>query len=61
MNPSPGLTSSQPNPFERPLDRDLGFGSLALRPHYRLLNPDGSFNVRRLHEEGFDKSSAITP
>jgi inward rectifier potassium channel len=34
---------------ERPLDRDLGFGSLALRPHYRLLNRDGSFNVRRLH------------
>jgi inward rectifier potassium channel len=34
---------------ERPLDRDLGFGSLAERPHYRLLNRDGSFNVRRLH------------
>jgi inward rectifier potassium channel len=48
-------TSSQPDPFERPIDRDLGFGSLALRPHYRLLNSDGSFNVRRLHEERFDK------
>ena len=37
------------------LDRDLGFGSLALRPHYRLLNSDGSFNVRRLHEGWLDK------
>jgi len=46
---------SQPNPSERPLDRDLGFGSLALRPHYRLLNSDGSFNVRRLHEGRLDK------
>ncbi len=55
MNPPPAWTSSQPNPFDRPLDRDLGFGSLALRPHYRLLNPDGSFNVRRLHEGRFDK------
>lgn len=35
----------------RPLDRDLGFGSLAERRHYRLLNRDGSFNVRRLHED----------
>jgi inward rectifier potassium channel len=49
------INSSQPNPFERPLDRDLGFGSLALRPRYRLLNPDGSFNVRRLHEGWLDK------
>jgi inward rectifier potassium channel len=55
MNSPPAWTSSQPNPFERPLDRDLGFGSLALRSHYRLLNPDGSFNVRRLHEERLDK------
>jgi inward rectifier potassium channel len=37
------------NLAEKPLDRDLGFGSLALRPRYRLLNRDGSFNVRRLH------------
>jgi inward rectifier potassium channel len=44
-----------PNPIERPLDRDLGFGSLAARQHYRLLNRDGSFNVRRLHEEWLDK------
>ncbi len=55
MNTPTAWTSSQPNPFERPLDRDLGFGSLALRPHYRLLNPDGSFNVRRLHEDRLDK------
>jgi len=54
MNPPP-WTTSQPNPVERPLDRDLGFGSLAMRPHYRLLNPDGSFNVRRLHEDRLDK------
>jgi inward rectifier potassium channel len=47
--------SFQPNPAERPLDRDLGFGSLAFRPHYRLLNRDGSFNVRRLHEAWFDR------
>jgi len=50
-----GLPLQQPNPSERPLDRDLGFGSLALRPHYRLLNTDGSFNVRRLHEQILDK------
>jgi len=55
MNLPTAWTSSQPDPFERPLDRDLGFGSLALRPHYRLLNPDGSFNVRRLHEARLDK------
>jgi inward rectifier potassium channel len=55
MNMPTGLPSPQPNPSERPLDRDLGFGSLALRPHYRLLNSDGSFNVRRLHEGRFDK------
>jgi inward rectifier potassium channel len=47
MNPS-----QQPQPM-RPLDRDLGFGSLALRARYRLLNRDGSFNVRRLHEGWF--------
>jgi inward rectifier potassium channel len=55
MNMPTGLPSPQPNPSERPLDRDLGFGSLALRPHYRLLNRDGSFNVRRLHEGWVDK------
>jgi inward rectifier potassium channel len=55
MNISSWLNASTPNPTERPLDRDLGFGSLALRPHYRLLNADGSFNVRRLHEGWFDK------
>jgi inward rectifier potassium channel len=49
------LPTSQPNFIERPLDRDLGFGSLASRPHYRLLNRDGSFNVRRLHERWLDK------
>ncbi len=55
MAMSTTLNSSQPSPFERPLDRDLGFGSLAMRPRYRLLNPDGSFNVRRLHEGWLDK------
>lgn len=45
----------QPNPSEHPLDRDLGFGSLAFHPHYRLLNRDGSFNVRRLHEGWLDR------
>lgn len=45
----------QPNPADRPLDRDLGFGSLASRAHYRLLNRDGSFNVRRLHEGWLDR------
>jgi inward rectifier potassium channel len=55
MNTPIGWPLSQPNPSERPLDRDLGFGSLAFRPHYRLLNPDGSFNVRRLHEGWFDR------
>ena len=49
------LPSPQPNPTERPLDRDLGFGSLASRQHYRLLNRDGTFNVRRLHEGWLDK------
>ena len=47
--------SPQPNPAERPLDRDLGFGSLAMHPHHRLINRDGSFNVRRLHEGLLDK------
>jgi inward rectifier potassium channel len=55
MNLSAAFSSPQPNPTVRPLDRDLGFGSLALRPHYRLLNSDGSFNVRRLHEGLLDK------
>jgi inward rectifier potassium channel len=48
-------TPPPPNPAERPLDRDLGFGSLALRQHYRLLNRDGSFNVRRLHQGWLDQ------
>jgi inward rectifier potassium channel len=55
MNLPNALSASPPNPSERPLDRDLGFGSLALRPHYRLLNPNGSFNVSRLHEGWLDK------
>jgi inward rectifier potassium channel len=49
------LPSPQPGRIETPLDRDLGFGSLAARPHYRLLNRDGSFNVRRLHEPWTDR------
>jgi inward rectifier potassium channel len=44
-----------PPPQPNPLDRDLGFGSLASRQHYRLLNRDGSFNVRRLHERWLEK------
>lgn len=55
MNMQVGSATPQPNPSERPIDRDLGFGSLALRPHYRLLNRNGSFNVRRLHEGLLDK------
>jgi len=55
MHTLTGLPSPPPDPSQRPIDRDLGFGSLALRPHYRLLNPDGSFNVRRLHEGWLDK------
>ena len=55
MNRSTGVPAPPPDPALRPLDRDLGFGSLALRPHYRLLNRDGSFNVRRLHEGWFDR------
>jgi inward rectifier potassium channel len=55
MNMQYESPSPQPNPSVRPIDRDLGFGSLALRPHYRLLNRDGSFNVRRLHERLLDK------
>jgi inward rectifier potassium channel len=50
MSLSTDVPAPPPNPAERPLDRDLGFGSLAMRRHYRLLNRDGSFNVRRLHE-----------
>jgi inward rectifier potassium channel len=47
----PSMTpATPPNPAERPLDRDLGFGSLASRQHYRLLNRDGSFNVRRMQQ-----------
>ncbi len=48
------LERPAPDPTARPLDRDLGFGSLALRSHYRLVNRDGSFNVRRLHESWLD-------
>jgi len=44
-----------PPPQPNPLDRDLGFGSLASGQHYRLLNRDGSFNVRRLHERWLEK------
>ncbi len=55
MSTLSGSPSVPPNPVERPLDRDLGFGSLALRTQYRLLNRDGSFNVRRLHEGLLDK------
>ncbi len=46
MNLSSNVAAPQPNPAERALDRDLGFGSLAMHSHYRLLNRDGSFNVR---------------
>ena len=53
MNSS--LGRSAPDPTVRPLDRDLGFGSLAMQPHYRLVNRDGSFNVRRLHESWLDQ------
>ena len=53
MNSS--LGRSAPDPTIRPLDRDLGFGSLAMQPHYRLVNRDGSFNVRRLHESWLDQ------
>jgi inward rectifier potassium channel len=49
------IPATPPNPAERPLDRDLGFGSLASRPHYRLLNRNGSFNVQRLHEGGLGR------
>jgi inward rectifier potassium channel len=55
MNFSSHVPAPPPNPAERPLDRDLGFGSLAMRGHYRLLNRDGSFNVRRLHEGRLDR------
>ena len=53
MNSSSGRPA--PDPTIRPLDRDLGFGSLAMQPHYRLINRDGSFNVRRLHESWLDQ------
>jgi inward rectifier potassium channel len=55
MSLSTDVPTPTPNPAERPLDRDLGFGSLATRRHYRLLNRDGSFNVRRLHEGLLDR------
>lgn len=50
-----GFSLTQPNPAERPIDRDLGFGSLAFRPDYRLLNRDGTFNVRLLHDGWLDR------
>jgi inward rectifier potassium channel len=55
MSLSTDVPTPPPNPAERPLDRDLGFGSLAMRTHYRLVNRDGSFNVRRLHEGWLDR------
>lgn len=55
MSLSTDVPAPPPNPAERPLDRDLGFGSLAMRRHYRLVNRDGSFNVRRLHEGWSDQ------
>ena len=55
MSLSTDVPAPPPNPAERPLDRDLGFGSLAMRRHYRLLNRDGSFNVHRLHEGWLDR------
>ena len=58
MNQSSSLPTPPPDPVERPLDRDLGFGSLALRTNYRLVNRDGSFNVRRLHEGWLDRRFA---
>jgi inward rectifier potassium channel len=55
MNLPTSVPAQPPDPAERPLDRDLGFGSLAAQPHYRLVNRDGSFNVRRLHEGGLGR------
>ncbi len=47
--------SSFPAASDRPLDRDLGFGTLAEHSHYRLLNRDGTFNVHRAHENWFER------
>jgi inward rectifier potassium channel len=46
FEPSPLAPRTSPEDQER--DRDLGFGAVVSREsHQRLLNPDGSFNVRR--------------
>jgi len=46
FEPSP--LAPRRTPDEEARDRDLGFGSVVSREsHQRLLNPDGSFNVRR--------------
>ena len=46
FDPSP--LAPRRTPEEEARDRDLGFGSVVSREsHQRLLNPDGSFNVRR--------------
>ncbi len=45
-----------PRSPERDIDRDLGFGSVVSSRHnYRLLNRDGSFNVRVLNGPFFDR------
>ncbi|MDR3764469.1 MAG: ion channel [Acidobacteriota bacterium] len=46
--------SSLPAVSDRPLDRDLGFGSLAEHAHYRLLNRNGTFNVHRAQSSWFE-------
>ena len=51
-------TSPFPAASDRPLDRDLGFGSLAEHSHYRLLNRDGTFNVHRAHENWIERTFA---
>jgi inward rectifier potassium channel len=46
FEPSP--LAPRPSPEDQARDRDLGFGSVVSREsRQRLLNPDGSFNVRR--------------
>src|ERR1043165_6556771 len=46
FEPSP--LAPRRTPEEEARDRDLGFGSVVSRDsQQRLLNPDGSFNVRR--------------
>ena len=46
FEPSP--LAPRPSPEDQLRDRDLGFGSVVSREsHQRLLNRDGSFNVRR--------------